>query len=335
MTVAYRITNWRELYEVTGKGAAAGPGIPVEKLRKSPLQYVRWSVHGHSLGPTYRKMVKKAWGVGILMEMACMGLFGKLLELAADQGPKYRGWILDEKQRPINAQQIADILDIKDDGKVESLLEILCDEEINWVELVEFPLQVGASRGESGKEGESRGRLGGKVEDSLYKVTEAEGKVSLNNETERDSPEVPEVGGEVELPAAPASALVSDSVSEIPVSVSDSAPRQELRAIEEIKKDAAKIILEICELKRMRPRNQGDYTTYNDIFVQLKTRVIYETEEPLFEMALKKAKACCRVGDNARAMFVEAMKKSPFCYVPVSRPIIKGRFDKYRQKEDS
>lgn len=321
MILAYRIVNWRTLYEVTAKGRQAGVDTPDDELRKSPLPYVRWSVHGHSLGPTYRKMVKKAFGVGILMEMACMGLFGKLLELAADQGPKYRGWILDEKQRPINAQQIADILDIADDGKVQSLLEILCDEEINWVELVEFPLPVGASRGESGKEGESRGRLGGKVEEPLYKETEAEGKGSLNYETERDSPASRGESGRVSQ--APPSALVSGSVSELTVSASDSAPR----GVPGIKKRRTEAFLQLCET--IRPRNSSDRTTFRDIFDQLEQQMIYDTEEPLFEKALQKARQCCQVDGDPIKIFVATMKKSPFCYIPVRRSLIRGKTDEY------
>lgn len=153
---AYRITDWKELYEVTTKGKPANADTKVEGLRKSKLPYIRWQVHGRSLGPTYRKMVKMAWGIGgILMEAACMGIFGKLLELAGDwDDPQLRGWILDEKKRPINAPQIADLLDIQDDGTLQKLLDILCHEEINWLELVEFPLssrQAGEKRGVWGR----------------------------------------------------------------------------------------------------------------------------------------------------------------------------------------
>lgn len=313
MTLAYRIVNWRKLYEVTGRGKPAGAETPVEEMRKSPLPYVRWSVHGHSLGPTYRKMVKKAWGVGILMEMACMGLFGKLLELAADQGPQWRGWILDEKQRPINAQQIADILDIKDDGKVESLLEILCHEEINWVELVEFPLQVGASRGESGKEGERRGEEG-KVEDSLYKVTEAvQGTASLN-ETERDSPTSRGESGGVS--PAPPSSLVAGSVTEVTVSASDSATR----GVQGIKKRRAQAFLQFSQI--IPTRDSSDQTTFRDIFEHIEHRMIYDTEEPLFDMAIEKAKECYR-GRVPAAMFTAAMKKAPFYYIPKGTRVIR------------
>lgn len=337
MTKAYRILNWKALFEVTAKGKKATVDTPDAELRKSALPYLRRVVKGHSLSPTDRKLNKLAWLVGIMMEAACRDVYWELCDLAAAQDdPKYRGWVLDEKQRPINAPQIAELLDWKDDGTFQKLLDILCHEEINWVRLEDFPhapRTAGERMGESGREGGE----GGKVEEPLYNETEAvEATASLNNETERGSPGFPdEVGREGEgsgcVSAAPASALVSGSVSEIPVSGSDSAPRRGQRTVEEIKRESAKIILQITELRRMRPKTQGDYTTYNDIFVQLRNREIYYTDEPLFEMALKKAKDCCRIGDKPIAVFVEAMKKSPFCYVPVSRPVIKGKFDEYRK----
>ena len=318
MTKAYRIVNWKPLYEVTGRGKKATEETALEDLRKSKLPYVRWAVHGHSLGPTYRKMVKKAWGVGILMEMACMGLFGKMLELAADQGPKWRGWILDEKQRPINAPQIAELLDIKDDGTVGKLIEVLCHEEINWVELVEFPLQAGV---EGGEVGESGGRLGGESEEPLYKVTETEeeGKVI---ETESD---LATGGGEVLSPAPCPPSMVTGSVSDVSASDSVSAAGRG----QGIKKRRA---IAVLELSRIIPaRNNSDQTTFRDIFDQLEERMVYDTNEPLFDKAIEKARGCRQVGRVPASIFVAAMKKSPFCYVPKGTSLIKGQTDKYHR----
>jgi len=319
MTLAYRIVDWKAKYEVTSKGKAADADTPFSELRKSPLPYVRWVVEGHSLGPTYRKMVKMAWDLGILMDMACMGLFGKLLELAADQGPKYRGWILDEKQRPMKAPQIAELLDIRDDGTFEKLVKILCHEEINWVELAEFPQQEGERRGELGTKAED----GGKVEEPLYNVTETEVEGNLNSETERDSPGVPGQGGNGVSPA-PCPPLVAGSVSEISVSVSDSAAGRGLG----IKK---RRIAAIIQLDKIIPtRSSSDQTTFRDIFDQLEERMKYETDEPLFEKAIEKARESCLIGRVPAAVFTAAMEKPPFCYVPVRKSTIRGKIDEYR-----
>lgn len=330
MTKAYRIVDWKPLFEVTSQGKPANANTPIENLRKSALPYLRKRVKGHSLDPTDRKMNKMAWGIGIMMEPACRGIYDKLADLAgAQDDPKYRGWVLDEKQRPINAPQIAELLDWRDDGTFRKLLDILCDEEINQVELVEFPHahgRAGERRGEKGR-GEEIGGERGTVEEPFKNETEAVLHTEEINETERDSPGRPDEGGRA-VTAAPASALVSGTVSDIPASVSDSAPRQGLRSIEEIKKESAIIILKIGE--KIRSRNQSDRTTLNDIFIQLRNREIYETDELLFEMALKKANECWRA-DFPIKMFVAAMKKSPFCYVPVRRTIIRGSTDKYRR----
>ena len=319
---AYRIVDWKQQFEVTSGAKAANADTPLENLRKSKLPYLRKRVKGHSLSPTDRRLNKMAWALNkSMMEAACLGVFDKLCDLAGSQDdPKYRGWVLDDNQRPINAPQIAELLDWRDDGTFRKLLDILCDERVNWVRLEEFPL---APRTEGEKRGERR-----RDEEPFLNVTETK-EGSLNYETERDSPGLPDQGGKAgELTAAPASALVSDSVSDIPVSVSDSAPRQGLRSVEEIKKEAAKIMLTICEL--IKPRDQSDRTTFSDIFTQLREREIYMTDERLFEMALKKARESCRVGKVPIKMFVAAMKKSPFCYVPVGRSVIKGATDKYR-----
>ena len=103
-----------------------------------------------------------------------------------------------------------------------------------------------------------------------------------------------------------------------------------MRSEKEIKEKADKIMLDICKL--IPARDQSDRTTYHDIFTQLREREIYMTDELLFEQALKKATECCRVGKNPISMFVAAMKKSPFCYVPKGESIIRGARDKYRNK---
>ena len=43
---AYRIVDWEEDYEVKASGYAADSNTPVEKLRKSELDFIRWKNHG-------------------------------------------------------------------------------------------------------------------------------------------------------------------------------------------------------------------------------------------------------------------------------------------------
>lgn len=323
MTLAYRIVNWKQQFEVTSDhGKAAKVDTPLEGLRKSAIPYLRKRVTGHSLSPTYRKLIKMAWEEGILMEMACLGIYDRFLNLAgAQDDPKYRGWILDEKQRPIKVPQIAELLDIRDDGTFDKLVKILCHEEINWVELAEFPYTprpVGVNGGE-------RGWAEGERVEPFKNETETEEEENLNYETERDSPGVPDQGGRSASPPPP-SALVTDTVSEISASASVSAPR----GGEEIKKRRYRASVRLCEI--IRPRNSSDRTTFRDIFDQLEQRMIYVTEEPLFGKALEKAEQCCQIDGDPIKIFVAAMKKSPFCYIPVRRGIIRGSTDEYRKR---
>ena len=120
------------------------------------------------------------------------------------------------------------------------------------------------------------------------------------------------------------------SSSGISASVSDSAPRRGLRSVEEINKKSADIFLDICKL--IKPRDQSDRTTLHHIFIQLRHREIYDTDEMLFDQAKIKATECCRIGKNPISMFVAAMKKSPFCYVPQGNSTIRGATDKYKHQ---
>lgn len=332
---AYRITNWKKIGEVTDKGRAAEEDTPDEKIRKTRPTYIRWRIQGHSLSPARRRLSKKAWLLGPMMDVACDGIYIRLLDLAGSwDDPKLRGWILDDRKRPMNPYQVADLFEIKDTEHIAALFDLLCDPDVGLLEKAEFSgfsLAAGESGGNLGKVGKKEEE----VEKPFLNETETEVLSLKLIETESDFPGLPDQGGrDGEQTAAPASALASasDSVSEIPASasVSGSAPRQGLRSVEEIKKESAKIILQITELKGLRPKTQSDYTTYSDIFEQLRNRVIYDTDEPLFEKALKKAKECCRIGDNPIKMFVAAMKKVPFCYVPNRRCIVRGKLDKYR-----
>ena len=321
MTLAYRIINWKNIGEVTDKGRAAQEDTPDERLRKTRPTYIRWKIEGHSLSQARRRLSKKAWLLGPMMDVACDGIYIRLLDLAGDwDEPELRGWILDDRKRPMNPFQVADLFEIKDTDHIKAVFDLLCDSDIGLLELVEFP-HGGETGGKMGGGGEEREE----AEIPFLNVTETEYKVNLNNETERDSAGRPDQGGREGAERVfqpPPSALVADSVSKIPVSVSDSAPRGEA----EIKKRRAQAFIELCKI--LPKRSTSDNTTFRDIFDQLEKRMIYETDEPLFDKALEKAKECYHLRVPA-AVFTEAMKKSPFCYIPVRRSIIRGKSDEY------
>jgi hypothetical protein len=130
---AYRIANWQKNYEVTKDGKAASSNCSRKNLRQSPLAFVRLPVQGHNPSLTYRLLLAKAGKNG----MAVFGIFCKLLELAANQSSQYRGWILDDKQQPMNASQIAFCLCCQT-SDTDYALQILCEPEIALIEKTDW-----------------------------------------------------------------------------------------------------------------------------------------------------------------------------------------------------
>ena len=73
-------------------------------------------------------------------------------------------------------------------------------------------------------------------------------------------------------------------------------------------------------------------TTINDIFFQLQQRLIAGSPYQLFELSLNTARQCWR-GNKPIAMFVAAMKKPPFYYVPKKLNVIPGKFTRARDNK--
>jgi len=294
---AYRIADWKSRYEVTSKGKPAAVDTPDSELRKSPLPYLRFRVYGHKHGPAYRKLVRLAWAEGVMMEMAAFGLFAKLLELAADQEAPFRGWILDEKQRSMTAEKVAETLDIHDAKYVQKLLNILCDPDVGWVELAEFPDFPRLSSTDGGK----RGKLVDKIPRPMGEASE--GFFKNENETE----------GKLNLNERKANPLEKGNISvsdlKIPFSVSDSAAAAR-----------QKTAWRLAEI--LRPANKSDSTTLADILDQLKDGVSegrFTIE--IFDVVIKTA-AECTTANRPIAMFVEAMKQPRFGYMPRRRSLL-------------
>jgi len=240
---AFRIVDWQEKYELTRHSSPANENTQMENLQKSPFPYIRIKGGGHMLDPVKRRMYKLAWNFGDNVDMKCWGLYISLLDLARDQEREKRGWILDDRQLPINPVQIAEVLGIQD-ANINLLFEILISGQVNWVEFVDFPeaLQNNTMKTQNDNLGKPNGSPpnslstwestgeSGKAREPFLNVTETK----LNqeeNETERNlgklgsEGESGGAGGGEEnvqpqaLPAAQASVSVS-----VPASASDSAP---------------------------------------------------------------------------------------------------------------
>jgi len=128
---AYRITDWDKNYEVTKDGKPATEKS--KNIRKTSLSYVRLAVQGHNPSMSYREMLQKAAGKGMMV----FGVFCKLLELAGNQPREYRGWLLDTKGRPLTVERIAFAL-CCDTSDIDFALQVLTDKDIGWVSENQF-----------------------------------------------------------------------------------------------------------------------------------------------------------------------------------------------------
>jgi len=300
---AYRIVGWKEQYEVTDKGKQAAADTPVELLKTKPLDYVRRRGSGHNLSPAERKIAKKAWVLGPLMNYAAEGIFSKLLDLAKDQPAGFRGWILDEKQQPLDIKELAELLNIEDLPPLKKLVEILLDSEIKWIEEVDFCVnntdspEVG---GEKGKKGEKGGSLWGNFGEAyggtlgkLQNESESEDKVNISSNGSTSSPQ----GG---LPS-------SHSISQSDFSASDSARSPQADSARRVKTEA--------QFKfPLRPRTESDKTLLAAVFDQAEQKVadgIAGAE--IFSQIIEAATKCVRA-DNPWAMFNSMVNESWFGY---------------------
>ena len=283
---AYKIVEWLEHYEVTEKSKPATAQTPIESLRVSKLPYLRWKNNGHSLGPAYRRMNKKAWQFGNAMQPATFGVFGKLIELAADQKRPFRGWILDERQRPMTDKMIAELLEW-DVDVVARAMEILTDESVKWLEILEFPLIPPDSRNEGEPCRQESPAFGGELGGPLYKKNENETK-GKTNESKPDS--------------------VFSSLD----SVSDS-----------VKAARGRAILKVCELLKISAANKSDITTIRDIFDQIEDAIwTGRLDNKIFDCIVDEAKEAAGHRLTKWGRFINAMKRKPFQYQPVRRQIL-------------
>ena len=344
-------------------------------LRIKPLIYVRFPVHGHTLSSDYRRMVRQA---GPELAAACDGLYKMLVGLAGDQVRECRGWVLDDRRRPLkNPGQLAELLCLSE-KKVSQLLEILMDSEVKWVEFLDLPESICKSVNSKDLSGESQKKKSGNNREILGKKgialieTEAEGfskDKGFVTETETEGEGVREKKGEggkgeggkivhpQALPAALAS--VSDSGTDpVPVSVSeqssgsgsDSAPVADsvskpgpragpgAEGVGVVSKEKmAEIIREVREAtielsQIIRPHNSSDITTISDIYEQLQHLLVSGSPYPLLEFSLTTARQCWRA-KKPIAMWVAAMKKPPFYYVPKKLSVVPGKFSTNRHKK--
>ncbi|MDD5328061.1 MAG: hypothetical protein PHY02_09675 [Phycisphaerae bacterium] len=138
---AYRIVDWKKRFEYTKDKRRADDNTPLDKLRQKAHDSILMKVFGHVLGPGYRTVIDKAWKAGECNELAVMGQFLKLCEIAADQDdPKHRGWLLDHNQQPMDIKQTAELLNIQCVSRFKDNMMVLI--EVGWLENCEYPVSL-------------------------------------------------------------------------------------------------------------------------------------------------------------------------------------------------
>lgn len=198
---AYRITDWDKNYEVTKDGKPATENS--KNIRKTPLSYVRLAVQGHNPSMSYREMLQKANGKGMMV----FGVYCKLLELAGNQPRDYRGWLLDTKGVPLTADRIAFAL-CCNKGDIDIALQVLTDRTVEWVRIADF------------KPEQTPGDNEDKIDCSVI-INETETKQNRTepNETQQQMPQKPAGGNlgnclsDILLKAKDSSSLNSSSCS--------------------------------------------------------------------------------------------------------------------------
>lgn len=125
----YVITEWFERYEVNDKGQPARSG---DKLRASPLIYIRSKVHGHHQSAGFAALQKHAPD----NSYEVFGMFQKFLEVSGNSGSRFRGILLSHRGAPANLQDLGHILREKT-VKIQGALEVLTHKEVGWMEEVD------------------------------------------------------------------------------------------------------------------------------------------------------------------------------------------------------
>ena len=299
-TKAYRIADFVTKFEVTMKGRAVDPydkPLAMNQRRKSPLDYIRLRNHGHVLTTLDRRIAEKAWRPGEITELAIHGLYFKLLLLAADQPREFRGWILDEQQKPLDVRGIAETLGVQDISRLRGAIGVLTDPDIGLLEVCEFS----QSQNPQCEDGQTSGsfRKFPEISGLFIKAPENPGDFRTKTKLSKENTSIREI---------------PDSASDFSCANSASASDQQ---ITKAKNTAA---LKICEL--ITPRSQADRTTYQHIFRQLEEQVKNGVAGlDIFNQLTEKAQQCLSA-QKPIALFIETAKQTPFNYVPERRRLI-------------
>ena len=183
------INEWLERYEVNDKGDQAKPG---QKLRARPLDFIRSSVHGRSLGAGFAAMQdlagERAYEV--------FGLFHKFLEIAGCEPREKRGRLLNARGKPATYEHLAFILCTTVD-RIKFAMQVLMDPEVGWIQVVpddefrNFPENPEGEKNQNKEEcnSENSGNSGNFPEPYITKRNETKPNRTKQNETGQENQE--------------------------------------------------------------------------------------------------------------------------------------------------
>lgn len=124
----YVITEWFERYEVNDKGQPARRG---DKLRASPLLYIRSKVHGHHQSAGFAAMQRLADKRGV-RAYEVFGVFHKLMEIAAAGPARTRGILLNHRGGPATLADLCHTLR-ETEETLGGVLDVLTDNSVGWI----------------------------------------------------------------------------------------------------------------------------------------------------------------------------------------------------------
>jgi hypothetical protein len=150
----YKICNWARDYEVNQKGnVPTGGYLDLAMRRKGPLKYVRWPVMGTASSAELDDLIKTSWRSGTLFHWAVLGIYLKLLDIAADHERDKRGWLIDKNNVPVGPGYFARRFNEPDPRLVIDAFDILT--MCGWIELRDVPdficTDAAGISGDSGK----------------------------------------------------------------------------------------------------------------------------------------------------------------------------------------
>lgn len=121
----YRITDWRQRYEVNDKGGVAKAQ---DTLRRTTLPYIRAKNRGRTIGAGFAAMQEIAGDRAYEVS----GIFQKFLEIAGVGPPENRGELRNHQDQPASISDLVRMTRATQE-QIEHALRVLTDPKVAWI----------------------------------------------------------------------------------------------------------------------------------------------------------------------------------------------------------